>query len=87
MAGMIWGYLPCGLVYSALLMALASGSAASGAGVMLAFGLGTLPNLMLAGWLWQRVSNTDRGSLLRRVVGGSIAAAGVMMPLLYLHHH
>lgn len=47
--GLLWGWLPCGLVYSALAMALAAGSPGDGALAMLAFGLGTLPNLMLAG--------------------------------------
>lgn len=49
--GVLWGWLPCGLVYSALATALTSGSSAQGAGLMLAFGLGTLPNLLLAGLL------------------------------------
>jgi len=43
--GMLWGWLPCGLVYSVLVTALASGHPQSGALIMLAFGLGTLPNL------------------------------------------
>ena len=47
--GLLWGWLPCGLVYSALATALTSGSALHGAGLMLAFGAGTLPNLLLAG--------------------------------------
>lgn len=45
-AGFLWGWLPCGMVYSALVTAMLSGSAASGAAVMLAFGLGTLPMLV-----------------------------------------
>ena len=53
--GLLWGWLPCGLVYSALVTALSSGSAASGAALMLAFGLGTLPNLLLAGLLAVRL--------------------------------
>jgi len=52
--GMLWGWLPCGLVYSVLALALLSGSATRGALTMLAFGLGTLPNLMLAGLLLAR---------------------------------
>ena len=48
-AGMVWGWLPCGLVYSVLIAALASGSALQGGATMLAFGLGTLPNLLLMG--------------------------------------
>jgi len=52
--GLLWGWLPCGLVYSALTTALAAGSAGKGALLMLAFGLGTLPNLLLAGLLLAR---------------------------------
>lgn len=44
--GAIWGWLPCGLVYSALTWSLASGSAAQGALLMLGFGLGTLPAIL-----------------------------------------
>ncbi|WPL16209.1 hypothetical protein Thiowin_01162 [Thiorhodovibrio winogradskyi] len=49
--GFIWAWLPCGLVYSVLIWSLASGSALSGALLMLAFGLGTLPNLLGMGLL------------------------------------
>lgn len=44
--GLIWGWLPCGLVYSTLTWSLASGSAFTGATIMAAFGLGTLPALL-----------------------------------------
>ncbi|WDE07373.1 sulfite exporter TauE/SafE family protein [Thalassomonas viridans] len=44
--GGLWGWLPCGLVYSTLTWSMASGSAISGAGIMLFFGLGTLPALV-----------------------------------------
>jgi sulfite exporter TauE/SafE len=43
--GMVWGWLPCGLVYSTLTWSMASGSAINGAAIMLCFGLGTLPAL------------------------------------------
>jgi len=46
-SGMLWGLVPCGLVYSVLPLAFLSGSALAGASLMLAFGLGTLPNLLL----------------------------------------
>ena len=49
LAGSLWGWLPCGMVYSVLLTAMLSGSALSGASVMLAFGLGTLPMLLTVG--------------------------------------
>jgi sulfite exporter TauE/SafE len=45
--GMIWGWLPCGLVYSVLTWSLASGSAFQGAIIMAGFGLGTLPIMIL----------------------------------------
>jgi sulfite exporter TauE/SafE len=49
--GLVWAWLPCGLVYSMLILALGTGSAAQGALVMLAFGIGTLPNLLGIGLL------------------------------------
>ena len=47
--GSLWGWLPCGLVYSVLIAAIATGSAVSGGLLMLAFGLGTLPTLLTMG--------------------------------------
>lgn len=47
--GALWGWLPCGLVYNAALYALGSGSAGKGGLYLLAFGLGTLPNLLAMG--------------------------------------
>src|SRR6266545_2790363 len=52
--GMIWGLVPCGLIYPMLPIALFAGSAAAGGAVMLAFGLGTLPNLLAAGFVAAR---------------------------------
>ena len=46
-SGMLWGLVPCGLVYSVLPLAFLSGDIFTGAVFMLAFGLGTLPNLLL----------------------------------------
>lgn len=48
-AGFLWGWLPCGLVYSVLIWSLSSGSALKGGMLMLSFGLGTLPNLLAVG--------------------------------------
>lgn len=58
--GLVWGWLPCGLVYTALAWSLVSGSPGRGALLMLGFGLGTLPALITMGvtgsWLlkWRR---------------------------------
>ncbi len=75
--GMLWGWLPCGLVYSALTTALAAGSAGKGALLMLAFGLGTLPNLLLAGLLLARFRRFAQARLTRRVSGLLVLGYGL----------
>lgn len=75
--GMLWGWLPCGLVYSVLTMAILSGSAARGAAIMLAFGLGTLPNLMLAGLLLVRFRDVVQGRALRLGSGLLVLSFGL----------
>jgi len=76
--GLLWGWLPCGLVYSALTSALAAGSAAQGALVMLAFGLGTLPNLLLAGLLLTRFRRFAQDRVVRVVSGLLVLGYGIM---------
>lgn len=63
-AGAVWGWLPCGMVYSVLLTAMFAGSAAGGALVMLAFGLGTLPMMLAMGM----AGGALRQALQRRAV-------------------
>ncbi|AXK39988.1 sulfite exporter TauE/SafE family protein [Crenobacter cavernae] len=76
--GALWGWMPCGLVYSASLSALASGSALKGASLMLAFGLGTLPNLLLMGAFADRLKTLLQKRALRLVAGLSVLALGVV---------
>jgi sulfite exporter TauE/SafE len=75
--GLLWGWLPCGLVYSALATALTSGSAWHGAGLMLAFGVGTLPNLLLAGLLATRLHAYALKPAVRLTSGLLILGFGV----------
>lgn len=75
--GMLWGWLPCGLVYSALATALSSGSAERGALLMLAFGMGTLPNLLLAGLFLAQLRNFTRRAVVRTGAGILVMAFGV----------
>jgi len=75
--GTLWGWLPCGLVYSLLASALLSGGAGSGAAVMLAFGLGTLPNLLLAGMVVKRLRDITSDRRVRLVAGALVAGFGV----------
>jgi hypothetical protein len=71
-AGALWGWIPCGLVYGALAAAAFAGSPAAGAAAMLAFGVGTLPNLLAAGLAAARL----RAWAARRAVR---VAAGVVV--------
>lgn len=75
--GMLWGWLPCGLVYSALTTALAAGSAGKGGLLMLAFGLGTLPNLLLAGLLLARFRRFAQARATRVASGLLVLAYGL----------
>ncbi|HEY9192840.1 MAG TPA: sulfite exporter TauE/SafE family protein [Methyloversatilis sp.] len=75
--GLLWGFLPCGMVYSMLGLALLSGSPGSGALIMLAFGLGTLPNLLLAGMLLTRLRALTRSPVLRRIAGLLVFGFGI----------
>jgi sulfite exporter TauE/SafE len=75
LAGAAWGWVPCGMVYSVLTAALVSGSAASGAAIMLAFGVGTLPGLTAFGWLARQGLARTRSPTLLRAAGGAHGAA------------
>jgi uncharacterized protein len=90
LVGLLWGWLPCGLVYSMLLVALTSSSPAHGAGVMTAFGAGTLPLLLMSTALTSRLPISS-SAWLRRASGALLVVCGLWMilasPLLGLHHH
>lgn len=75
--GLLWGFLPCGLVYSALATAFALADAGRGGLWMAAFALGTLPNLLLAGWLGLGVLQKLRESAFRWLAGALICAWGI----------
>lgn len=75
--GILWGWLPCGLVYSALASALTAGSASRGALLMLAFGVGTLPNLLLAGMVLGRLKDFVRRAWVRRLAGSLVMGFGL----------
>lgn len=76
MAGFIWGWLPCGLVYSTLTWSVAAGSATQGALIMLAFGLGTLPALLSAGVAAKRLANWVQQKTVRLLSGLLLMAFG-----------
>jgi sulfite exporter TauE/SafE len=74
--GLLWGWLPCGLVYGILATALVSGNALDGAAIMAAFGLGTIPNLLLAGIALRRVTGRLQARPVRLVAGGLVLGLG-----------
>ncbi len=78
-AGLIWGWLPCGMVYAALGLSLSSGDALSGAARMLAFGLGTVPALLLVGTASRRLAGIPASSHWRRAAGVLIVLFGLVM--------
>ncbi len=89
-AGAAWGWVPCGMVYGVLAAALVSGSARDGALLMLAFGLGTLPNLLALGFAANRASRWFGRPGARLVAGLLIVAFGVaglarIDPIAHLH--
>lgn len=70
--GMVWGWLPCGLVYAGLAVAATAGDPVNGALVMLAFGVGTLPAVMGAGLFTGFLASMARIKHLRQIAGVSI---------------
>ncbi len=70
--GAIWGWLPCGLVYSVLATAAAAGSVTGGALTMAAFGAGTLPGLIGGGALLAKLSARWSRPAARYIAGGLI---------------
>jgi hypothetical protein len=75
--GLLWGWLPCGLVYAVLGTALLTGSALDGAAVMLAFGLGTVPNLVLAGFGARSLQSMTRKRPVRIAAGTLVLGFGL----------
>ena len=77
--GMVWGWLPCGLVYSTLSWSLASGSWQNGGLVMLAFGLGTLPAMLAVSFGAESVKQLFQKSALRQGVAITLFAYGIYL--------
>tara|TARA_R110002110_G_C13469647_1_gene720041 strand:+ start:23623 stop:24303 length:681 start_codon:yes stop_codon:yes gene_type:complete len=76
--GMIWGWLPCGLIYSTLTLSLASGSLSMGALVMLCFGLGTFPAMILTGSMLNVTQSFLKKTYFRQISGFLMITFGLM---------
>jgi len=75
--GAIWGWVPCGLVYTASLAALATQSASGGALAMLSFGVGTLPNLLLMGTFATKLQQLKQQRPVRLLAGLTVCTIGL----------
>ena len=85
--GLAWGWLPCGLTYSMLLLAATTASTATGALVMAAFGLGTLPAMVTATVAFERAARLLAGrATLRNVAGALLLAFGAWTAGNALYH-
>ena len=75
--GAIWGWLPCGLVYSVLVWSISTGDPIRGALLLLSFGLGTLPNLLAMGLFAGWISTQVRKPWVRQAAGLLVAGFGL----------
>ena len=77
LAGMIWGWLPCGLVYSTVLWASALGSVSQTSSAMIGFALGTLPSMLLAGFFAQQLKQLWQHYRLGKLFGTLMVLYGL----------
>lgn len=75
--GMLWGLIPCGLVYGVLIAAASTGEAWKGGAFMLAFGLGTIPSMLVAGGLISNWQSKLQNSYFRLGAGGFVIIIGL----------
>ncbi|NOQ36995.1 MAG: sulfite exporter TauE/SafE family protein [Methylococcaceae bacterium] len=67
--GMVWGWLPCGLVYAALTVAASTGDVVRSSLTMLSFGLGTLPAVVGVGIMTDTLTKLSRMQRFKQLVG------------------
>ena len=75
--GAVWGWLPCGLVYSTLTWALASGNILTGASIMFFFGLGTLPALLTISMGFSSIKSNLAKPALRKTMALVLISFGI----------
>ena len=85
--GFLWALLPCGLLYSALLVAAMTSSVLQGAGVMALFALGSGVSLMAGPWLLLRLRGQGSGQWAIRIAGLALLASSVWALWMGLVHN
>ena len=89
-AGLLWGFLPCGLVYGALMMAIAGNNIATGAALMFVFGLGTMPMLIATQKTVGMLQSSIKHFRLRQINGVIMMLSGlavIFIPMMMHHNH
>jgi len=90
--GMVWGWLPCGLVYAALALAATAGDVEKSALTMLSFGLGTLPAVMGVGIMTGILTRLSRMQRFKQAIGlfmivlALLAALPWLNPMAFTNH-
>ena len=84
--GLIWGWLPCGLVYSTIIWAASFATASQAALLMLAFGLGTLPTTLFAGFFSGWLSKLGQVANVKKYAGTIIIFVAVISMFFALDH-
>jgi len=84
--GIIWGWLPCGLVYSVVAFAVTTGDIMQGGLLMFAFGVGTLPMMLTLGATANWLVRITRHSIVQQIIGALIIVFGLFI-LFGPHHH
>jgi sulfite exporter TauE/SafE len=85
LAGVFWGFLPCGIVYTVLLMAMTSGSLIKGMMIMLVFGIGTMPFVLAAGGMLQMGARWLRATGVRTALGLILISFGAVSLMMAIH--
>lgn len=83
--GMVWGLLPCGLIYTMLISASSAGTAWGGALIMFAFGLGTLPAMLSISSISRTIKDTKNNLWLKRVFGCALILLAVLLVFLEMN--
>jgi|TARA_B110000902_G_scaffold264998_1_gene348016 sulfite exporter TauE/SafE len=85
--GLLWGLLPCGLIYSTLTWAATSANAISSMLLMLAFGLGTLPAMLGIAWFGAKVQQFMRNKFTRSISAASLIIFGLWTMVTPIQHY
>ncbi len=88
--GMLWGWLPCGLVYSALLLSLSTGTAHEGMLTMMFFGAGTLPGMLTVGYFSDYLNRLKTNIKFRWITASLMILIAISLPastVYFSSHH